>query len=151
MRCLDRLAAASVVEIIEQQAAWHGIEIRHPLMDLDIVEFGFAVEPRALIAGRCHKWLLRHAMVGRLPAEITERIETTEFNRLFTREEGLLQRLPPGREWHLTRLGVTDAAAIDSCLTGAYSQNATFEMIRLGWLESFIRGNFPDGSSGELR
>jgi asparagine synthase (glutamine-hydrolysing) len=148
VRSMDRLVATCVLEIIEQQAARHGVEVRHPLMDLDIVEFGFAVEPRALIAGRCHKWLLRRAMVGRLPAEVLGRVETTEFNCIFIREESLLKRFSPAREWHLARLGVTDADAIDSRITGAYSRNATFEMIRLVWLESFIRGNFQTGRRG---
>ena len=150
---LDRLAAATVAENIEQQAARHGIEIRHPLMDLDVVDFGFAVEPRELVAGRCYKWLLRRAVSRRLPVDVTGRIETTEFNSIFIREEGLLKRLPPGHEWQLVQLGVADAEAIDSRLTGAYSRSATFEMIRLLWLESFIQRNFescrsPDPAKG---
>jgi hypothetical protein len=144
-RNLDRLVAGSVLEVIEQQGAWHEVEVRHPLMDVDIVEFGFAVKPRSLVAGRCHKWLLRRAMVERLPAEVTERIETTEFSCLFTREESLVERLPPGCDWRLAQLGVADAGQIDRRLTGAYSRNVTFEMIRLWWLETFIRGNFQSG------
>ena len=145
VKCLDRLAAGIVLETIEQQAARHGVEVRHPLMDLDIVEFGFAVEPRALIVGRCHKWLLRRAMDDRLPADVTGRIETTEFSSLFTREEGLLERLPPGCDWRLARLEVADAEAIDTHLTGAYSRDVTSGMICLLWLESFIRWNFQSG------
>ena len=147
---LDRLAAATVAENIEQQAARHGIEIRHPLMDLDVIDFGFAVEPRELVAGRCYKWLLRRAVAERLPVEVTGRIETTEFNSIFIREEGLLKRLPPGPEWQLVQLGVADAEVIDSRLTGAYSRSATFEMIRLLWLESFIQRNFESGRSPDL-
>jgi len=84
-------------------------------------------------------------MEERLPATVTQRVETTEFNCLFTREKGVLRQLPPGFEWHLTRLGVTDASAIDSRFSGTYSHNEAFEMIRLWWLESFIRSNFQTG------
>jgi hypothetical protein len=139
---MDRLAAASVPEIIEQQAARHAVEIRHPLMDLDVVEFGFRVEPRALIGGRCHKWLLRRAMRDRLPADVSGRIETTEFNCLFTRETEFLKRLPPGAEWRLAGLRVADAEEIDRRLSRASDCSVSFDIIGLGWLESFIRQNF---------
>jgi len=142
VRSLDRLVGSSVMEFVEQQGAQHEVEIRHPLMDVDIVKFGFTVESRALVAGRCHKWLLRRAMADRLPADVTGRIETTGFDCLDTREQEVLNQLPPGSEWHLARLGIVLADSIDSRLTKPYSYSAILEMIQLWWLESFVRRTF---------
>jgi len=147
---LDHLASGSILDFIEQQGAWHGVEVRHPLMDMDIVEFGFSVEPRALIGGRCHKWLMRQSVADRLPAAITERIETTGFSCLFEREQGLLKRAPSGRDWSLAQLGVVDADAIDRHLSGAYSQRVILELIRLWWLEVFVSRNFASGRHAGL-
>ena len=139
---LDRLVAGSVLEVIEGQGAWHGVELRHPLMDVDIMNFGFSVASRALVAGRCHKWLLRESMADRLPADVTGRIETTEFSCLFSREVDLLGQLPRGGEWDLVRLGVLDGETIDRYLTEPYSWGVTFDMVRLWWLETFVHRNF---------
>jgi asparagine synthase (glutamine-hydrolysing) len=147
VRMLDHLATGSILEFIEQQGARHGLEVRHPLLDLDIVEFGFAVEPRALVNGQCHKWLLRQAMSDRLPPAVTERIETTVFTPLFTREESLLETLPPVDEWSLTRMGVTDVDAVGRWLSPPRSEEAVFELIRLWWLEVFVRRNLQAGRS----
>ena len=125
---MDGLVDGSVLEVVEGEGAWHGVVIRHPLMDVDIMDFGFSVESRALVAGRCHKWLLRRAMADRLPADVTGRIETTVFTCLFTREEAVLRRLPPGSEWHLARLGIVLADAIDRRLTEPYSLNDTYDI-----------------------
>jgi asparagine synthase (glutamine-hydrolysing) len=138
VRMLDHLANGSILEFIEQQGARHGLELRHPLLDLDLVEFSFTIEPRALINGRCHKWLMRRAMADRLPASVTERIETTVFNPLLTREESLLEILPPVDEWRLTRMGVADVDAIVHCLSSPRSEKAVIELIRLWWLEVFV-------------
>jgi len=142
---LDHLASGSILGFIEQQGAWHGVEVRHPLMDMDIVEFGFSVESRALIGGRCYKWLVRQSVADRLPAAITERIETTGFSCLFVQEEKLLKCAPSGRDWNLAQLGVVDAGAIDRHLTGTYSQGVILELIRLWWLEVFVMRNLASG------
>ncbi len=147
---LDNLASGSILGFIEQQGAWHGVEMRHPLMDMDIVEFGFSVEPRALIGGRCHKWLMRQSVADRLPAAITERIETTGFSCLFEREDELLKRAPSGRDWSLAQLGVVDADAIDGFFSGPYSQRVIVELIRLWWLEVFVSRNLASGRHAGL-
>jgi asparagine synthase (glutamine-hydrolysing) len=147
--CLDRLVAGSVLEIVEAQGAWHGLDIRHPLMDVDVMNFGFSVESRAMIAGRCHKWLLRRAMADRLPKEVTRRIETTVFTDLFTREKELLQEFPPGREWELANLGIALADGIDRRQTAPYSVSDTYELVLLWWLESFLKQHFSSsGAAG---
>ncbi len=140
--CLDHMASGAIFDFIEQQGAWHGLDIRHPFMDLDIIEFGFSVEPRALVAGHCHKWLVRQAMADRLPPAVAERIETTVFTEIFRREADVLQKLPPPEDWILTRLGVVDVDALKIILTKTSSERTAFELIRLWWLESFVVRNF---------
>ena len=144
---LDHLASGTILDFIEQQGAWHGLDVRHPLMDLDIVEFSFAVEPRALIAGRCHKWLMRQAMADRLPPAVTDRIETTVFTAIFSREANLLQQLPRPEDWILARVGVVDVSALNDLLSTTLSDRAVLELLRLWWLEVFLRRNFPPAIS----
>jgi hypothetical protein len=107
-------------------------------MDVDLMNFGFSVESRAFIAGRCYKSLLRRAMADRLPAEVTDRIDTTVFTSLFTREEALVKGMPPGCGWNLARMGVARADGIDQRLTEPYSCSDIYELISLWWLESFV-------------
>jgi len=147
VRFLDHLASGTILDFIEQQGAWHGLDVRHPLLDLDIVEFGFAVKPRALVAGRCNKWLVRQAMADRLPPVVTERIETTVFTAIFSRESELLRGLPSPEDWTLSRLGVVDAGALKSLLATTSSEQSVFELIRLWWLEVFLMRNFPDAAA----
>jgi len=148
----DRLVAGSVLEILEGQAAQFGVEVRYPLMDLDLIEFGFSLESRALVEGRCHKSLLRRTMEDRLPADVTGRIETTVFAVLFTREFEDLGQLPAGAEWDLSRLGTVRASAIDACLAEPYSESTRCDLIWLWWLESFVRRRFrQDIQVGSIR
>lgn len=51
----------------------HGVEARLPFLDYRLVEFCLSVPDRYKIRDGWTKWLLRHAMVGRMPAEVTWR------------------------------------------------------------------------------
>ena len=47
----------------------------------------------------------------------------------------------------MARLGAFDGEAIDRYLTEPYSWGVAFDMVRLWWLEAFVRRNF--GLDGE--
>jgi len=142
LRGMDRLAAVFILEFCELQAARHGIEIRHPLMDADIVDFAFATDPRSMVEGRCFKHLLRRAMMGRLPAAVLARIERTAFNCLFEQEVDLLQRDRPVADWELVRRGILDGDQIDSHLSRQYNKRESIEIVCALWVEVFVRRAF---------
>jgi asparagine synthase (glutamine-hydrolysing) len=75
-----------VLNHVEQLGASYGLEMRMPLMDVDVVDFSFALEPRELSGGVRKKHLLRGAMVGVLPQEVLERDKTPGFREVVARD-----------------------------------------------------------------
>jgi asparagine synthase (glutamine-hydrolysing) len=70
-------------ELTERRAAEHGLEERHPLHDLRLVEFMLAVpEEQRWLRGET-KRVLRHAMRGMLPEVVRRREIQADFSDLF--------------------------------------------------------------------
>jgi asparagine synthase (glutamine-hydrolysing) len=57
----------------------HGIEVRLPFLDHKLVEWVHALPEEQLIAGGKTKWILRQAMLDRLPETILNRTEKIAF------------------------------------------------------------------------
>ena len=70
-------------ELGERNAAWSGLEIRHPLCDRRIVEFGLAIPDEQRRRGGIDKYILRNAMKRSLPAAVLNRNDKAEFSHLF--------------------------------------------------------------------
>ena len=70
-------------EVGERNAAWLGLEIRHPLCDRRIVEFGLAIPEEQRRRGKVDKFILRNAMKESLPAAVLNRKDKAEFSNLF--------------------------------------------------------------------
>jgi asparagine synthase (glutamine-hydrolysing) len=72
-------------ELGERRAAEHGLEERHPLHDLRLVEFMLAVPEEQRWLGGETKRVLRHAMRGMLPEVVRRREIQADFSDLFAR------------------------------------------------------------------
>ena len=83
------IEAAGVFEHQRRRAAMAGLDARHPMLDLDLVELGLRQPPRATLDPRFNRPLLRAAMAGLLPDSV---------------------RLRPGKAWF--------QSLIVDCLTG---------------------------------
>ena len=70
-------------EVGERNAAWLGLEIRHPLCDRRIVEFGLAIPDERRRRGETDKIILRNVMRKSLPAAVLNRMDKAEFSHLF--------------------------------------------------------------------
>lgn len=80
---LDDPFSAQVMESIERIAAWHGIELRHPLDDSRLVELAFAMPERLRMRGDRGKYLHVRALEGRLPRAVLERRGKADFSELM--------------------------------------------------------------------
>jgi len=61
---------------VDRSTMAHSIEGRVPFLDVDFVEYTMSIDPELKLAGkgrRIEKWLLRHAFVDYLPAEVVWR------------------------------------------------------------------------------
>jgi asparagine synthetase B (glutamine-hydrolysing) len=72
-----------VYEHLRRRAATAGIEARHPLLDLDLVELGLRIPPRATFDPRWNRPLLRAAMTGLLPDAVRLRPQKAWFESLI--------------------------------------------------------------------
>jgi asparagine synthase (glutamine-hydrolysing) len=70
-------------ELTERSAAEHGLEERHPLHDLRLVEFMLAVPEEQRWLGAETKRVLRHAMRDMLPETVRRREIQADFSDLF--------------------------------------------------------------------
>jgi hypothetical protein len=66
-----------------QYAASAGVELRHPILGREFVEFAFRTPARAFTGGRRYKDLLRLAAGDLLPSAVRDRVRRTVFNCLF--------------------------------------------------------------------
>jgi asparagine synthase (glutamine-hydrolysing) len=60
-----------------------GVETRHPLLDLDLVELGLRLAPRASFDPRRNRPMLRAAMAGLLPENVRRRPQKALFDSLL--------------------------------------------------------------------
>ena len=84
------IEAAGVFEHLRRRAALCGLESRHPMLDLDLVELALRLPPRATFDRRFNRPVLRVALDGLLPDSV---------------------RLRPGKAWF--------HSLIVDCLTGS--------------------------------
>jgi hypothetical protein len=72
-----------VFEHQRRRAALAGVEARHPLLDLDLVELGLRQPPRSTLDRRFSRPLLRACMAGLLPDAVRLRPEKALFDSLI--------------------------------------------------------------------
>ena len=80
---LINLCGAEADESIEHCAAALGFEVRDPLLDQDLAEFAFSIDPRNHLAGGQTKHLLRRVVRSLLPESVRLRPDKTAFDTSF--------------------------------------------------------------------
>lgn len=73
LRVLRDPLLSPVASALTEQAARHGVELRHPLLDHRLFEFAAALPTAQTFAAGARKVILRNAMRGRLPDEVIDR------------------------------------------------------------------------------
>jgi len=86
--------SAHAHECGDRDAAFLGIDHRHPFFDRRLAEFAFALPERQRSHRGLVKIVLRNALQGRLPEPVIRRRVQTDFTPVFTSELGALE----GRE-----------------------------------------------------
>jgi asparagine synthase (glutamine-hydrolysing) len=75
------------IERYGRVAAAHGVEPRHPFLDVDLVDFAAWIPPHLLLRQGFPKWALRKAMAGRMPDAVAWRQGKEhlgpDFNRAY--------------------------------------------------------------------
>jgi asparagine synthase (glutamine-hydrolysing) len=97
-----------VGDYLRHRAAMAGLGSRHPLIDLDLVEFALGLPPELAIDPQQERPLLREAMTGLIPDQIRLRPGKSYFTALFGDCLG-------GRDLGLVRQLLTDSPEV-----GAY-------------------------------
>jgi asparagine synthase (glutamine-hydrolysing) len=72
-----------VGDYLRHRAAMAGLEDRHPLMDLDLVEFALSLPPTLAVDPHRERPLLRDAMAGSIPDSVRLRPGKSYFTALF--------------------------------------------------------------------
>jgi asparagine synthase (glutamine-hydrolysing) len=96
---------AGTFEHQRRRAASAGLEARHPLFDLDLVELGLRQPPLATLDPLRSRPLLREAMAGALPDTVRMRPQKALFDSI------LLESLAEGADGATTRRLLTDPKA----------------------------------------
>jgi asparagine synthase (glutamine-hydrolysing) len=83
LRDLERYRSGLFLEPAAQFAASAGMELRHPLLGVDFVDFAFRSPARAFIGGQRFKHLLRLAAGDLLPGAVRDKTRRVVFDGLF--------------------------------------------------------------------
>jgi asparagine synthase (glutamine-hydrolysing) len=95
-------------ELDERSAAALGVELRHPLCDRRIVEFGLGLPEDQRWRGPRTKWVMREAMKPLLPRALGERYTKAEFSEPWV---DALEAFGGARRF--ARLRIADAGWVD--------------------------------------
>src|SRR6185295_17575742 len=63
----------SVLTKVDRASMAHGLEVRPPILDNDIVDYAFSIGSDHKVRGRTGKYLFKQAARGSLPDEIIDR------------------------------------------------------------------------------
>lgn len=132
----------------QRRASQAGLETRHPIADVDVIELTLAIPPELLYDWRYSRPLIREAMRGLMPDEVRLRPSKSFFNAIF--HEGLagpdldlVRELVTGADAHVREY--VDVHAVERDLLGgvpaAYGERAQWavEVWRLATAECWLR------------
>lgn len=123
------MGPALAYDHIRRRAAFPGLEARHPLVDVDVVELVLRLAPEHAFNPLHSRPLLRRALAGLLPDEVRLRRAKSNFDALF----------------HQSLAG-PDLPALRALLGDAGARVAEF--VEPGWLEELASG--PPARAEEL-
>jgi asparagine synthase (glutamine-hydrolysing) len=104
-------------ESLNRAAAEHGIEVRNPLLRLNVVEFALAIPEEQRWRGAETRFALRQAMKGLLPENIRTRSRKTDFSILFALLLSHCDAAATFRSLQLVSLGWLDGKHVSHMLT----------------------------------
>lgn len=123
---------------VEQFIARQGIEVRHPFMDFDLVEFCLRIPPQELIARTGGKGLMRRALDGYLPHEVLHG-SNVYWDCLMLRHAELAD-IPPAANWSLVRRGILDHEGLTQLESLKHTDPLpALRLFDLWWFENFCR------------
>ena len=94
----------------------HGVEVRLPFLQHQLVEFVFSLPPHFKIRNGWTKWLLRKSMENILPENIAWRKEKVGFEppqKQWMQYKGVQEQLVEGKK-HLVREGILSSKALQA-------------------------------------
>ncbi|MBI4913935.1 MAG: hypothetical protein HY823_14485 [Acidobacteria bacterium] len=139
------LCGGETYEALEQHGAALGLELRHPLLDVDLAEFAFSVPPRFHLAEGQTKHLLRRAARGLLPEAVRLRPDKTAFDSSF--KEPCREILARG--WDLSRGVLARAGFLDPTWVQDFPKKywGPVSGFSLGW-DLYCMDSFADKAFG---
>jgi asparagine synthase (glutamine-hydrolysing) len=126
---VDSMTRTAVYGHIRRRAAMTGLEARHPLHDLDLVETVLGLPPQLAYDRRFYRPLLREAVRGLIPEEVRLRPSKSYFDPIFL--EGMARH---------------DLLTIRRLLTGPRSEIGAF--VRADAVQSLLSGSPVDHPTG---
>lgn len=127
-------------ERIDQRMAIFELETRNPMLDQDLAEFAFMVDPRSNLAEGQTKQLLRRATRGSLPEVVRLRVAKTTFEATLARAARVIMKggWRPG-SGALAQEGILDHLVIDSLVEKNLDSNTGYLLFwKLYCVESFF-------------
>ena len=107
-------ALASIMQNVRQEAAPHGLEWRHPLLDHRLIEFAASLPSSQTFRAAQRKIVVRNAMRGHLPDAILDRFDKIYPEAISRR--GLKER-EQKKVWHyLTDMRAAELGFVDEAL-----------------------------------
>lgn len=130
-----RGGSSATIEANEISSAYHGVQPRTPLTDIDLWEFCLSLRAETKFPNRILKVLVRHAMEGLLPEEILWRKDKTGFDAhvMATAEWDEIRRWTIGSQH---RIAGIDYGALDLRL-----QSRAMDSFELGRARDLARAH----------
>ena len=126
MSLLARLRHESLSPLVsgwEQLGARFGVEVRAPLLDLELVDLAFRLPGRLAFKGLRYKGLLRAAMAPPLPRALEYQLKKPHFNDFSAQYPLTAQHFGPPGEWAVTCAGFLSHEQLDSLESTEYHED----------------------------
>ena len=141
LRHYHRYESGKPLAAIEQFGASVGVQIQHPLLDQDLVDFAFSLPGPLVAMGVLSKPLVRAALKGWLPPVVLQRGSKTRFDCLGALEFRRLAKAqgPPSLP-SLIATGLVRKGGVDKPFETAYNGDTTAigQILSLVALEEWI-------------
>lgn len=143
---------------VRRRSALAGVEPRHPLQDLDLVELMLASDPAAAFDPHLSRPLLRDAMRGLIPEPVRLRPQKSTFDAVFQRsmfgaERDVLERLLADPDAEVRAFVDLDAARGELLAPGGAAPGARARALtlwRLATAELWLRAQQDAGAPARL-
>jgi len=132
-------AAAVRAEAADRQASRFGLEVRHPFHDQRLVEWALSLPREQRVRDGVEKVVLRRAMEGLLPPEVTGRGDKADFSVLYARalcRAGGAERF---RATALEEAGWIDGRAVRAMARAALPPDGEADPAASRWLVALWR------------